>query len=86
MKQNFPGNFSSAPPPSSPPSPLKTFFRAPMAGEGHSCKKCGKIVQFVCGKPREGEDERYGQQVTCNTCIEETLVETNSETCSHLTL
>ena len=41
---------------------------------------------FIFGKPGEGEDEGYGQQVTCNTCIEETPVETNSETCSHLTL
>ena len=52
--------------------------------EAHSCKKCGKIVHFLCGKPgkekmRDWEDE--GQ-----TCIEETPVETNSGTCSHLTL
>ena len=40
------------------------------AGGGHSCKKCGKIVHFICGKPGEREDEGCGQQVTCNTCIE----------------
>ena len=41
---------------------------------------------FIFGKPGKGEDEGYGQQVTRNTCIEETPVETNSVTCSHLTL
>ena len=55
-------------------------------GGGHSCKKCGKIVHFICAKPGEGEDKGYREQVTCNTCIEETPVETNSWTCSHLTL
>lgn len=36
-------------------------------------------------KTGAGEDGGYGQQVTCNTCIEETPVETNSKTCIHLT-
>ena len=37
-------------------------------------------------KTGAGEDEGYEQQVTCNTCIEEMPVETNSKTCIHLTL
>ena len=55
------------------------------AGGGHSSKNYGKIVHFIYGKSGEG-DEEYGQQVTCNNCIEETPVETSSETFYHLTL
>ena len=46
-------------------------------GGGNSCEKCSKIVHCICVY------EGYGQQVTCSTCIEETPVETNSETYSH---
>ena len=37
-------------------------------------------------KTRGRRSKGYREQVTCNTCIEETPVETNSWTCSHLTL
>ena len=52
------------------------------AGGGHSFKKRDEIVHFIWRKPREREDQRYGQKVTFNTCIKETPI----EICSHLIL
>ena len=48
-------------------------------------QKDGQDCSLYMWKTGAGEDEGYGQQVTCNTYIEETPVETNSKTCIHLT-
>ena len=37
-------------------------------GGAHSCKVCGAKVRVICGESEEGDEEGYGQQVTCNNC------------------
>ena len=41
-------------------------------GGVHTFKWCGKEVHFICGKPEEGDEEGYGQQVVCFNYLKET--------------
>ena len=55
-------------------------------GEDIVAKNVARLFTLYEENPGKEKMKDMVQQVTCNTCIEETPIETNSETCSHLTL